>query len=163
MRVTTYDMRLSEDRTHALVKEAATNYAEISSISCASDIARIMCDVFGLDRRAEEHVYMMALNSGNGLIGIFEVSRGSANSAMCGPREIFSRALLAGAVSIIIAHNHTSGSPTPSKTDRETTKTIEKAGGIIGVRLIDHIIIAGDGLYHSMAENGEIERRGSDY
>jgi len=157
MRITTYNMRFNEDRTHMLVKEAATNYLKIDRIENPACIPRLMCDVFDLSNRTEEHVYMLAINSANKLIGVFEISHGGTMYSYCNPREIYSRALLAGAVSIILVHNHPSGDVNPSKSDREATKTIAEAGNLIGIKLMDHIIVGADGKYCSLAEYGEIE------
>ena len=60
--------------------------------------------------------------------------------------EVFSRAILAGAASIIIAHNHPSGTLAVSKSDREVTRRIRQAGDIIGIRLDDHVIVADGGF-----------------
>ena len=63
------------------------------------------------------------------------------------------KALIAGAASIVLAHNHPSGDPTPSKEDLLTTRRIREAGALIGIELLDHIII-GDNCYFSLREKG---------
>jgi DNA repair protein RadC len=71
-----------------------------------------------------------------------------------GAREVFQKALLANAVSIILMHNHPSGDPTPSRQDIEVTKKIADAGNLIGIELLDHIIV-GDS-YTSLKEKGYV-------
>ena len=156
MRITTYNMRFNEDRTHTLVKEASTNYATMDRIGSSSSVPRLMCDVFDLSNCAEEHVYMLALNNVNKLIGVFEISHGTAVISFCNPREIFSRALLVGAISIILVHNHASGEVKPSDSDYKATDDIAEAGSLLGIKLLDHVIVGSNGAYHSMADHGRL-------
>ena len=100
----------------------------------------------------EEYMYMICMNTKNKIIGVFEISHGSVNSSIVSPREVFQKALLANAVSIIVMHNHPSGDPTPSREDVEVTKRLVEAGKIVGVEVLDHIII-GD-QYSSLKEKG---------
>ena len=95
---------------------------------------------------------MICMNTKNKIIGVFEISHGNANSSIVGVREIFQKALLANAMSIIVMHNHPSGDCTPSREDIEVTKRIVEAGKIIGVEVLDHIIV-GDS-YCSLKEKG---------
>ena len=87
---------------------------------------------------------MFTLDTKNKIIGAFGVSRGALNSSLVHPREVFKRALLSNAASIMLAHNHPSGDPTPSSEDKATTKRLVEAGDIIGIRVLDHIIIGED-------------------
>ena len=100
MRITTYSMRLNEDRINHLVKESATNYGETPAISGPKDIADMVNRIFDLANRPEEHVYMIALSTNNAVKGVFEISHGGLAAAPVHPREIFSRAVLVGAASI---------------------------------------------------------------
>ena len=94
----------------------------------------------------------MCFNSKCRLLGIFEISHGTVNMSVCSPREIFQKALLCNAVSIILAHNHPSGDTTPSNHDIDFTERVSEAGKMIGVDLADSIIV-GDGTYYSMTED----------
>jgi len=87
-----------------------------------------------------EHFYIIALNSRNHSIA--EVSVGSLDASIVHPREVFSGAIKNKAASVIFAHNHPSGDPEPSEDDLEITKRLVKAGKILGIEVIDHIIIA---------------------
>lgn len=73
------------------------------------------------------------------------VSRGSANASVVHPREVFRTAIRAGAVHLIVAHNHPSGDPAPSKEDLALTRRLVETGTIVGIALLDHLIIGGGG------------------
>lgn len=93
------------------------------------------------------------LDTKNQIIKIVDVSVGSLNSSIVHPREVFSDAVKSGCNSIIFAHNHPSGDPTPSDEDIHTTQRLESAGNILGIKVLDHIII-GDGRFISFKEKG---------
>ena len=107
-----------------------------------------------LDVLAEEYGYVLAVDSKNNIIGVFNTSHGTVNTTYMNPREIFIRLLLCGAISYFALHNHPSGDPQPSKEDDRATKKLIDAGQIIGIELLDHIII-GDTFY-SYRENAKI-------
>ena len=75
------------------------------------------------------------------------------NAALISTREIFLTALRHGAVYVMLLHNHPGGDPTPGRQDMLATEQVQKAGEMIGILLIDHIII-GDRLYYSFKEKG---------
>lgn len=100
-----------------------------------------------------ERLMVAMLNTKHRFLGDFELSKGTVNSSVASPREIFIAALKAGAVYIVLIHNHPSGDPLPSREDISTTKRIKEAGNIIGISLIDHIII-GDNKYISLKQIG---------
>lgn len=106
-----------------------------------------------MDRMAEEYCYLIALNSSFKTLGIFLISKGTVNVSLIAPREVFIRALLAGAVQIILCHNHPSGDTPPSRQDAELTKRIKETGELVGIPLADHIIIGGN-TYFSFKEHG---------
>ena len=81
------------------------------------------------------------------VIAYHEVSRGTIDSTLAHPREVFKAALLANAAAIVLSHNHPSGDPTPSPDDVELTRRLAAAGEVLGVPVLDHIII-GDGRYY---------------
>lgn len=105
-----------------------------------------------IHENTEEYLYLICMNTKNKVIGVFELTHGSVNSSMFSTREVYQKALLANAVSIILMHNHPSGDPTPSRQDIEVTKRASEAGNIIGIELLDHIIV-GD-RYCSLKEKG---------
>jgi RadC-like JAB domain len=85
-----------------------------------------------------------------------EVSRGVLDASLVHPREIFKPAVLSNAAAIVIGHNHPSGDPTPSHDDLELTARLVKAGQLLGIEVLDHIIIGHDGRYCSLRELGQL-------
>lgn len=153
MRITKYTTKLDESNLNILVKESARNYSKHKRLERPEIIAEMLNDILDLQNMAEEYLYLMALDSKSKLLGLFEISHGSVNASICTPREIFIRALLCGATNIILAHNHPSGDPTPSREDHKATRRIKEAGLLMGIKLLDHIII-GRGRYLSFGEEG---------
>ena len=98
----------------------------------------------------QERMKLLMLNSRSKLMGETDISKGTVNAS---PRELFIEALQKNAVSIIIMHNHPSGDPAPSTEDMLLTKRIMKAGELIGIELLDHIII-GNNRYISFRREG---------
>lgn len=96
-----------------------------------------------LDR---ESLFAIYLNSGNQVLGIEEVSRGTLNASLINPRDLVKSALLLSASSLIVVHNHPSGNTAPSPEDVEVTRRIKSACDLFGIRMLDHIII-GDGIH----------------
>ncbi|GEQ33944.1 DNA repair protein RadC [Marinilactibacillus psychrotolerans] len=103
----------------------------------------------------QEHVMALYLNTKNEIIKKEIVFKGSLNSSVAHPREIYRGAVKYAAARIIIAHNHPSGNPEPSEADLSFTKRMTKAGEMIGIELLDHIII-GENTYVSLKEYGII-------
>ena len=107
----------------------------------------------------QEGVYVILLNSKNRPINApVRITHGLANASMIHPREVFRLAITSNAVSIILAHNHPSGDPTPSQEDIRMTQNICDAGEIIGIHVTDHVIIGKPSNDHpgffSMRESG---------
>lgn len=101
----------------------------------------------------QEQLYAMFLDTKNGLIKDIMISKGTVNASVASPREIFIEALKHRAVGIILAHNHPSGDPTPSREDCLLTKRVKEAGSLIGIQLLDHVVI-GDHSYSSFKKEG---------
>ena len=136
-----------------LVKESSKVYEVESKISSPRDVADYIEQVFKLSIQAEEVMVMLVLDTKNKVVGAFEVSRGSLNSSIVHPREVFKRALLLNGASIIVAHNHPSGDTTPSREDVNVTKRLVEGGNILGINVLDHIIIGDNGRYRSFKED----------
>ena len=81
------------------------------------------------------------------------VSIGSLNETVAHPREVFRAAVIAAAYAIVVMHNHPSGDPTPSQSDRQITKVFEEAGRILRINVTDHVIV-GHEKYCSFKEAG---------
>lgn len=154
-RMTKYKTRLTENKRVVLEKEVSMNYPDLSYIiRSPEDVVQVGKSFMRIHEEPEEYMYMICLNTKNRVIGVFEISHGNVNSSIVGTREVFQKALLANAVSIILMHNHPSGDPSPSREDIEVTRRIVEAGKIIGIQVLDHIII-GD-RYSSLKEKGHI-------
>lgn len=153
VRMVKYKTRLTENKRVTLEKEVSTNCPDLSyAIKSPDDAVNVGKGFMRIHEEPEEYMYMICMNTKNKIIGVFEISHGSVNSSIVNPREVFQKALLANAVSIIVMHNHPSGDPTPSREDIEVTKRLCEAGKIVGVEVLDHIII-GD-KYSSLKEKG---------
>lgn len=150
MRITKYRTELDTNRHNVLVKEAAINYV-CDRMDSPQVIVKMFNDLFGLNRMAEEYVYMLALSVAYKVLGVFEVSHGTVSMAVASPREIFIRLLLSGASHFVICHNHPSGDCTPSKEDIGLTVRLKECSGFMGIIFADHII-TGRG-YYSFKEN----------
>lgn len=152
MRITEYKTIINKDTSLTeLIKDKANNYTiNNNRLSNPQVIAKMMIDLYQLDIQAEEYVYMIAFDTKQKPLGVFEISHGTVNTSILNPREVYLKALLVGAVNIVLIHNHPSGDNSPSRADIESTKRIKEAGNLLGIKLIDHIII-GDS-YLSLAE-----------
>ncbi len=103
-----------------------------------------------------EHVVVISLSSQNEPLAISIEAVGGTNSVKSDPAELFRVPLLAGAVGIIVGHNHPSGDPTPSSADRRYTEDVRAAAKLLGIRLLDHLIVAPGGSYYSFLDEGLI-------
>jgi DNA repair protein RadC len=102
--------------------------------------------------KKQEYLVVFYLNTRNELLQKEIVGIGSLNSMLITPKEIFHHALLSPCASIIVAHNHPSGDPTPSDEDIRFTRRIHEAGEVMSISLIDHVIVSSSG-YFSFREN----------
>ena len=127
----------------------------VRSASDVANIIRAILDARGEEDMHKEMMYSIGLNSQNRIIYIDLVSIGTVN--MCHPplREMFRLALIKDAVSIIAAHNHPSEDAKPSPQDINFTHEMTKAGKILSISVLDHVIVAGEG-YTSFSEEGII-------
>ena len=119
--------------------------------------SRAFVDYFApfLKNLRKEVVKVALLNNKLHIIKDFVISEGSADSSIVHPREVMIPAIKESATKIVLIHNHPSGDPTPSQADIEITHRVLKAGEIIGIKLLDHIIIGGTEFY-SFADEGMI-------
>ena len=155
VRMIKYKTKLTDNKRVELEKEVSMNCPDlVSVIRSPEDATAIGKSFMHIHENPEEYMYMICMNTKNRIIGVFEVSHGNVNSSIVGVREIFQKALLANAVSIILMHNHPSGDPTPSREDINVTRRIVDAGKLLGVEVLDHIII-GD-QYVSLKEKGHM-------
>jgi DNA repair protein RadC len=100
---------------------------------------------------AHEEFWVLYLDNSNKVINRYQVSKGGMTSTVVDSRIIFKKALLSGAVAIILSHNHPSGSLRPSEQDKALTNKIKKASAFMDIKLLDHIIVT-DKSYFSFAD-----------
>jgi DNA repair protein RadC len=99
---------------------------------------------------------VLLLSTKHQVIGYHEVSRGTLDSSVVHPREVFKAAILANASAVVLAHNHPSGNPTPSPEDHQITRRLSRAGELLGIHVLDHVIV-GDPGYVSFRERGLLD------
>jgi DNA repair protein RadC len=109
-----------------------------------------------LEREPVEVFVVVCLTTKHRVIGYHELGRGTVDSVLVHPREVYKIALLSNAASILVGHVHPSGDPSPSMEDLELTGRLLKAGGVMGIPLVDHIVIGHDGTYYSFKEGGRL-------
>ncbi|MFH0914436.1 MAG: DNA repair protein RadC, partial [Chloroflexota bacterium] len=105
---------------------------------------------------------VLHLNSQNQILEITDLFRGTVNASFISPREVMESALKHSAAGLILVHNHPSGTPEPSKSDKELTRDLVYAGAVMQIRVLDHIII-GDNMYFSFAAEGLIGQYETDF
>lgn len=96
---------------------------------------------------AQEMVVVFDLTNKLKIIDRRLVSLGSLGATVSGPREIFRGAIVNNAAVIIIVHNHPSGDPSPSEQDKEFTKGMVRAGALLGIEVVEHLVVGRDGYY----------------
>lgn len=139
-------IQLKEKQSHP-VKEPFTSI---------KNVKEFFEEEYKILEKADEYVYLVALNAANRPIGVFEISHGSQTQSLFNVREICSRVLILGAVGFLVVHNHPSGDTTPSESDLKATGILKSACGILGLIMLDHIIIGSEGCY-SMNSNGILD------
>lgn len=102
--------------------------------------------------KKQEHFVCVSLTGAYEVIAVRTVSIGILNKTLVHPREVFADPIVDRAAAVIVCHNHPSGDVTPSEEDIETTWRLYDAGEILGIRLLDHIIIAAGGKFFSFSE-----------
>lgn len=125
---------------------------QMLSLKDAREIVAVMAPV--LEKEVVEVCYALFLTTRTGLIRYQQVSRGSVNTTLVHPREVYQAALLANAACIVLVHNHPSGDPAPSPDDLAVTRRVKGAGELLGIELLDHIITGHNGRYASIKELG---------
>lgn len=117
----------------------------------ASDIAAmLMADMRHLDR---EHFKTVLLNAKHRVLGVADVSVGCLTSSLVHPREVFKEAIRRSSAAVVLVHNHPSGDPSPSREDILVTERLVRAGEILGIQVLDHVIL-GDSAFVSLREKG---------
>ena len=127
--------------------------AERPQFKLAKDAATHLLPRYGA--HPVERFGAMLVDTKHRLLRTYIISEGSLDTSLANPRDVFRAAVAGGAAGVIVFHNHPSGDPTPSPDDHKLTQRLAKAGTIIGVVLVDHVVLA-DGVYWSFKEHGMI-------
>jgi DNA repair protein RadC len=124
--------------------ELANRYddAKIDKVLDSPD--KVLPLLAGIRDKQQEYFVLLTLDGANRLIHRHTITIGTLTASLVHPREVFAPAIADRAASIIIAHNHPSGSLDPSPADQEVTKRLKQAGELLGINLVDHIIVTKD-------------------
>ena len=120
-------------------------------LSRPSDAAAVVTSL--LAHEVVEVFVILCLSTKHGFDAYYEVSRGSLDKTIVHPRDVFKAALIANSAALILAHNHPSGDPTPSRADIEMTAEIKAAGAVLSIVVHDHLIV-GNGRHLSFRREG---------
>ena len=138
-----------------VIREVRINYQPTREapfkVSSPETVARFARNAMSDNSR--EHALALYLDGAHQVTAYATISIGSANNASIHPREIFQRAVVVGAVSLVLVHNHPSGQLQPSAEDNAITERLSEAGKLLGIRLLDHVIVTQEGHY-SMRDQG---------
>jgi len=134
--------------TVQMVKEQTAHYS-VPELTTPDDIYQMLCEALHMDAKLQEEIHIVMFNAklkpiGSALIGMGNVVGCAARIA-----DMFRPAIVAGAYSIVITHNHPSGDPDASAKDIELTAAAIEAGKLLGIEVMDHII-CGDGRFYSI-------------
>ncbi|MEL7167854.1 MAG: JAB domain-containing protein [Bacteroidota bacterium] len=134
-----------------LVRETTIDFDELAETKSPAALFAFLRPYF--EYRDREELVVVLLNTATRVIGLVPVSMGGLTSSILEPRFVFKAAILANAASVVIAHNHPSGNPEPSDEDVAVTKTLVKAGEVLGIPVHDHLIVT-ERRFTSLAERG---------
>lgn len=136
------------------LSELETKYNQPIAMTCARDVVNELKDISEYHKEA---FVVLHLNTKKKIISREIISIGILYACLIHPREVFRAAIINNAHSIILAHNHPSGDPTPSNEDQNVTLKIIEAGDILDIPLLDHVIVGKNtDEYYSFKEENEI-------
>ena len=134
---------------------------ELNALEKANPITKVSkpSDVYSslrkYGKKKQEHFLLVCLDGANQVVKIKVITKGILNRTVIHPREVFRPAIINNSASVIIAHNHPSGSIEPSREDIELTERMVEAGKILGIAVIDHLIIT-ETKFYSFSENNKL-------
>ena len=137
---TVYTARLRTLRVRLRTALAASPDVELLTISQPADLTQVLDVVFSTLDDDQEHFIILILNAASELIGYKVIASGAQDHVHVDPKQVFRNALLLGANSIILAHNHPSGQAIPSAKDIALTGQLRIAGELLHLSVLDHLI-----------------------
>lgn len=132
--------------------ELEEKYPSEAEITNSHMVSREMRDIKNWEKEAFVAFY---LDTQNKIISREILCIGTLDTVMVHPRDVFRTAIVRNAKSVIVAHNHPSGKTEPSDEDLRITKELKKAGDVLHIRLLDHVIVSKEG-YYSLSDNNMI-------
>ena len=135
MYINEYRLDLDEDCRPCLVKTSRYHVDGRVKYNNPDILSDFIFYDLGIGKRAEEHLYLLMLDNAGHMIGISEISHGTANQSLCDVQSILTKALLMGAKKVVMTHNHPSGDVFPSAEDRLVTKRVQAALELSGISL----------------------------
>ncbi|KQC32914.1 hypothetical protein AAU57_05970 [Nonlabens sp. YIK11] len=124
--------------------------AQVVKITSSQDAFKVLQPIIG--ELPHEEFWVLLLDNSNKVLEKHQVSKGGITATHVDHRLLFKQAIAAGAVAIIIAHNHPSGTLKPSKPDQDITRKIKTAGDTLDIKVLDHLIVTQEN-YYSFADN----------
>lgn len=135
-------------------RKAKCKMSQRPLISSSNDAYQVFLHYWNIDKiELVEEFKLIFLNRANRVMQLLPVSQGGVTGTVADPRLIIGAALKIAACSIILSHNHPSGSIRPSKADEELTAKIKSAANYFDMKLLDHLVISAEG-YYSFADEG---------
>jgi DNA repair protein RadC len=132
------------------------SYKIKEAVNSPSDAVEVLNTLYKMSRLPEEIFVAIFLDCKNKINGIAKISHGTAVMAPVSTRDLYKNALAHNATRLLVAHNHPTGNPAPSAEDVTLTDSIERAGSILDIPLIDHVIVGAD-KYYSFTENNQLK------
>lgn len=124
-------------------------------ILSSKNTATLMRPIIG-DDAIDEHTWCIYLNGGNRLLAVYRISEGGLTSALASVPKVFRGAVLVNAAAFVFIHNHPSGETTPSGADHRVTEDLVRAGELMGIPCLDHVILGEAETYFSFSDRGLI-------
>lgn len=135
------------------VREAVGEYNRI--LTASRHVAKLLTDLQG--KYDCERMLVLCMDAKNRVVAFNVAAVGGVAACAVEPRDVFRAAVVAGAVAVIVAHNHPSGDAAPSQADVEITKRLVSAGTVLGIHVLDHVITTHDAHnYFSFADAGAL-------
>ena len=149
LRIIEAEVHMDEEKMPVLIKEPAKLYKPLQYLSSPEDVVQVMTDVFEIDRKIAEMVYLIALDNRGKPLAFFLLNRGTVNRSLIDIRGMMVNLLLCNAAGFILVHNHVSGECLPSQEDGRVTERIKSAAELLDIEFCDHIITGENKKYYS--------------
>jgi len=138
-----------------IVYSRKENPQDRPKVSSSKNVYEWFKKIWSSQISTREEMYVLLLNRNNRILGYHQLSMGGINGTVADVRLLFATAVQSLATSVIIAHNHPSGTLEPSNADIQLTDKIKEAGKLMDISLLDHLIITDYG-YYSFADEGRM-------